>query len=219
MLSRTIVSAIPRSSASASASKVSPTAATLLLLRHASSTAPSALLGHPPRTGTKTLPRTCVNKNNKNSAARALPVSISIRRGLSTSTSTSGSGSGAENDRSWVDKGEVTYAELKPETQAPSGNITIIDVREPDEVAQGIIPSAVSVPLSEFTSAFSPANGRDFVKKFGFERPEFGGKVVFYCRSGKRSAQALEFARSQGWWNSRNYTGSWLDWTANEEKK
>ncbi|KAK0553076.1 hypothetical protein OC845_001356 [Tilletia horrida] len=126
----------------------------------------------------------------------------------------------AGKDRSWVNKGEVTYSELKPETQAPSGNITIIDVREPDEVAQGIIPSAVNVPLSQFKKAFaSTGTGGNFVRDFGFDRPQFDQQLVFYCRSGKRSQQALEYAQAQGWWNSRNYTGSWLDWTAHEEKK
>ncbi|KAK0532995.1 hypothetical protein OC834_002278 [Tilletia horrida] len=126
----------------------------------------------------------------------------------------------SEKDRSWVDKGVVTYAELKPETQAPSGNITIIDVREPDEVAQGIIPSAVNVPLSKFQTAFAgTGTGGNFVRDFGFDRPQFDDALIFYCRSGKRSQEALDYARAQGWWNSRNYTGSWLDWTANEEKK
>lgn len=119
-----------------------------------------------------------------------------------------------------MNKGEVTYDELKPETEAPSGKITIIDVREPDEVAQGIIPSAVSVPLSKFQTAFSGSGtGGNFSQDFGFDRPEFDAPIIVYCRSGKRSQEALEYARSQGWWNVRNYKGSWLDWTAKEEKK
>lgn len=121
-------------------------------------------------------------------------------------------------DTSWSAKGPLKYTELKPETSSPSGNITIIDVREPNEVAQGIIPSAVNVPLSQFQKAFS-GDGGDFLREFAFQRPAYDDKIVFYCRSGKRSQQALEFANKNGWWNTRNYEGSWLDWVQQEEAR
>ncbi|PWN94078.1 Rhodanese-like protein [Acaromyces ingoldii] len=122
-------------------------------------------------------------------------------------------------DTNWVDKGDMTYKELKPITQAPTGQETIIDVREPDEVQAGMIPSAVNVPLSAFAKAFDKNGGVDFEKDFAFPRPAFDDKVVFYCRSGKRSQQALELARKNGWWNSRNYRGSWLDWVQQEDAR
>ncbi|CCU97882.1 unnamed protein product [Malassezia sympodialis ATCC 42132] len=107
-------------------------------------------------------------------------------------------------DTAWLDRGRMTYEELKPYTEAPSGKITLIDVREPNEVAQGMIPAAVNVPLSEFGSAFNPnsysENANDFERKFSFPRPSFDDPIVFYCRSGKRSQQALETARERGWW-------------------
>lgn len=103
-------------------------------------------------------------------------------------------------DTSWVNKGDVTYKELKPITQAPTGQETIIDVREPDEVQAGIIPSAVNVPLSSFAKAFDKNGGVDFEKQFAFARPGFDDKLIFYCRSGKRSQQALELAQKNGWW-------------------
>lgn len=120
-------------------------------------------------------------------------------------------------DTTWQSKGTVKYAELKPETESPSGNITIIDVREPNEVAQGIIPSAVNVPLSQLQKAFSGSGG-DFICDFAFNRPEYDDKIIFYCRSGKRSQQALEFVQKNGWWNVRNYEGSWLDWVQQEKR-
>lgn len=126
-------------------------------------------------------------------------------------------------DESWLKKGPVTYEELKPYTQAPSGEITLIDVREPNEVSQGIIPAAVNVPLSEFAAAFNPESespsSTDFERKFSFPRPKYDDPIIFYCRSGRRSQQALEEAQKRGWWNTRNYTGSWQDWVANEQSK
>lgn len=102
-------------------------------------------------------------------------------------------------DTTWQTKGPVRYTELKPETESPSGDITVIDVREPSEVAQGMIPSAVNVPLSQFEQAFS-GKGGDFVRDFAFDRPKYDSKIIFYCRSGKRSQQAVEFAQKNGWW-------------------
>lgn len=105
----------------------------------------------------------------------------------------------ADPDTAWAARGPIAYAELKRLTQAPPPDVTLIDVREPDEVAAGIIPSAVNVPLSRFSEAFNPMKGADFQREFAFERPAFGDKVIFYCRSGKRSQQALETAQKNGW--------------------
>lgn len=128
-----------------------------------------------------------------------------------------------ERDMSWVNRGPMTYEELKPYTKSPSGKISLIDVREPSEVAQGMIPSAVNVPLSQFPTAFDPnsdsENSVDFERKYSFPRPEFGDEICFYCRSGMRSQQALEFAQKRGWWNTRNYKGSMVDWTLREQEK
>lgn len=64
-----------------------------------------------------------------------------------------------------------------------------------------MIPSAVNVPLSEFTTAFKTGSGGgDFSKKYAFSRPGYDDQLVFYCRSGKRSAQAIEEAKKGGWW-------------------
>lgn len=124
-------------------------------------------------------------------------------------------------DETWLKRGPVTYKELKPYTEAPSGLITLIDVREPNEVSQGMIPASVNVPLSEFKAAFNPENdapaSTDFERKYSFPRPKFNDPIIFYCRSGRRSQQALEEAQKHGWWNTRNYTGSWTDWVAQEQ--
>lgn len=39
-------------------------------------------------------------------------------------------------------------------------------------------------------------------------------EIVFYCRSGRRSAIACEMAEGLGFRKVANYEGSWLDWTA-----
>ena len=81
------------------------------------------------------------------------------------------------------------------------GSILLIDVREPDEFRAGHIPGAVSMPLSRFNPA---------------ELPKAEGKtIVFNCRSGKRTLQAIDLARLGGRRDVQtHYEGSMLDWVA-----
>jgi thiosulfate:glutathione sulfurtransferase len=74
----------------------------------------------------------------------------------------------------------------------------LIDVREPDEVLQGMIPSAVNLPLSNLSGALH-MDGDKFKEKHGFQKPGFDQEVVFYCRSGVRSATASDVARRNGY--------------------
>lgn len=81
------------------------------------------------------------------------------------------------------------------------GSIVLVDVREPEEFAAGHIPGAISLPLSRFDPTRLP-------------RVE-GKKLVFNCRSGKRTLQAIEMARLGGRRDANaHYEGSMLDWVA-----
>lgn len=85
-----------------------------------------------------------------------------------------------------------------------------IDVREPDEVMMGSIPSSVNVPLSKFEKALS-LDPSDFTKQYGFHKPGKDQKLILFCLGGKRSSSALELAKGKGWKNIRNYPGSYDD--------
>jgi 3-mercaptopyruvate sulfurtransferase SseA len=54
-------------------------------------------------------------------------------------------------------------------------------------------------------------------QKYAFTKPLPSQKLIFFCRSGKRSATASEMAGDKGYKNVRNYAGSWLDWTKREQ--
>ncbi|WP_374547320.1 rhodanese-like domain-containing protein [Rhodoblastus sp.] len=93
----------------------------------------------------------------------------------------------------------VTREELKK--GLADGSIALIDVREPDEFAAGHIPGAASMPLSRFDPAHLPK--------------EPGKRIVFNCRSGKRTLQAIEMARLGGRRDAdAHYEGSMLEWVA-----
>ena len=84
------------------------------------------------------------------------------------------------------------------------------DVREPDEVMMGSIPSAVNVPLSNFEKALA-MDASDFTKKFGFHKPGKDQKLVLFCLAGKRSQTAKDLAKGKGYKFIRNYPGSYED--------
>jgi len=95
------------------------------------------------------------------------------------------------------------------------GEVRIVDVRRPDEYdgtfgsacdpRQGHIPGAVNVDVQELTR-LTEAELRERV---GVEP---GGEVVCYCRSGSRSAFAVQVLSRFGY-DARNYPGSWHEWS------
>ncbi|KAJ7655053.1 Rhodanese-like domain-containing protein [Mycena polygramma] len=115
-----------------------------------------------------------------------------------------------ELQRDW-DAKVVTYEELLPKTRSPSTESYLIDVREPDEVIQGMIPSAVNLPLSVLSNSLH-LQPDAFKALHGFEKPKKSQELIFYCRSGKRSTSASDVAKRNGYTNILNYTGSWLEW-------
>jgi rhodanese-related sulfurtransferase len=77
-------------------------------------------------------------------------------------------------------------------------DIELIDVRNADEVARGIIPSAKYITLSSIPT---------------LDLSQFENKtVVFYCHAGIRSAQAAAFVASQIDASIYNLRGGILAW-------
>ncbi|GAA5840057.1 hypothetical protein JCM3766R1_000660 [Sporobolomyces carnicolor] len=154
-------------------------------------------------------------------AAAAFP-SLSNRSTLSTTPSRAFSAtpissrySPIAEDPKWK-KGEVvTYDELKPITQSPDNKVLLIDVREPNEVVLGNIPSSVNLPMSTFEKALSMDEG-DFTRVHGFHKPTKQQPMIFYCRAGIRGNTAMDLAKRAGYKLVRNYEGSYLDWEKRE---
>lgn len=74
----------------------------------------------------------------------------------------------------------------------------IIDVREDEEVAEGMIPGAKHIPLGQLPERYG-------------EIPR-SGEVVLVCRSGGRSGRACEYLQSLGVSGVKNMTGGMLAW-------
>jgi rhodanese-related sulfurtransferase len=76
--------------------------------------------------------------------------------------------------------------------------VLLVDVRNDDEVARGIIPGAIHIQLS--------------MLPVQYEKLMNANTVVFYCHSGIRSAHAADFAVSKGVKDVFNLVGGIIAW-------
>lgn len=96
--------------------------------------------------------------------------------------------------------GTITPAEIKRRI-AGGETLNLIDVREDDEVAQGMIPGAKHIPLGQI-----PLRHQEISQT---------GEIILVCRSGGRSGKACDYLQSIGFEGLKNMTGGMLEW-ANE---
>lgn len=97
---------------------------------------------------------------------------------------------------------EVESSELAQLLKGDS-KIRLIDVRSPGEIMAGIIPGAAGMPLN-----LLPLRMNEVPKD---------QQVVFYCRTGARSAQACMFMMQHGYNNVYNLRGGIISWAQNGE--
>jgi rhodanese-related sulfurtransferase len=92
---------------------------------------------------------------------------------------------------------EITPAEVQ-HRQAEGANLTLLDVREPQEYAEAHVAGSTMIPLGQL--AFQLA-------KLPKDRP-----IVVLCRSGNRSGVAAQMLRRQGFTDVHNLRGGILAW-------
>lgn len=93
--------------------------------------------------------------------------------------------------------GEISPEQLKKRIDAGE-NLYVLDVRNPNEFQICRIPGTVLLPLPELPSRVA-------------EVPK-DREVIVHCKSGMRSAKAIEFLKSQGYTRLVNLTGGILGW-------
>lgn len=95
----------------------------------------------------------------------------------------------------------ITPEEVQKKIEAGE-QLYVIDVREDDEVATGIIPGAQHIALGSVES----------------RHPELdkSKEYIMVCRSGGRSGQACQFLEEQGY-DVTNMSGGMLDWQGEVE--
>jgi rhodanese-related sulfurtransferase len=95
---------------------------------------------------------------------------------------------------------ELTVKEV--EQLITDKEVSLIDVREVDEVAAGKIPGIKNIPLSELTERVSEI--------------EKDKEHIIICRSGNRSGKACAYLTQLGY-NVINMSGGMLEWEGEVE--
>jgi rhodanese-related sulfurtransferase len=90
----------------------------------------------------------------------------------------------------------IDAAELQRLQQ--NGPIALVDVRTDAEVAQGMIPGALHVPLHLLANRVAELDP--------------AAAIVVYCQSGGRSAQAAAWLESRGFESVMNLSGGVIGW-------
>ncbi len=99
---------------------------------------------------------------------------------------------------------QISVDEAAEITKKESGYI-ILDVRRPDEFAEGHIPGAINIPNETI--------GTEELKKL----PDKAQLILVYCRSGRRSKEASEKLVRLGYTNVVEFGGI-LDWKGELER-
>ena len=89
---------------------------------------------------------------------------------------------------------DVGFEEL--ESGMADGSLVVVDVREDQELASGVIPGSRFMPLSRFAPGDLPA----------------GKRVVFSCAAGVRSRSAIELCRRAGLGFDEHFSPGFRGW-------
>ncbi len=92
----------------------------------------------------------------------------------------------------------ISPIELQKRLDTPSQPM-IIDVREDEEVAEGVIPGAIHIRMNDI-----PEHMHEIPKD---------EEVIFVCRSGGRSGRVCDYLLANGYDKVVNMTGGMLRWT------
>lgn len=96
--------------------------------------------------------------------------------------------------------------------------ILIVDVREQDEINEtGKLPMSIHIPMGDVKNTMLNISDEDFEKLYGKPKPTKNTKIIFSCRSGKRSKMVQEEMQKLGYVRSYNYSGGWLDWESKQK--
>jgi rhodanese-related sulfurtransferase len=91
---------------------------------------------------------------------------------------------------------EITAAEVKEKLERGE-KLNIVDVREDEEVALGMIPGAKHIKMGEIPSRLDEFNKEE--------------EYIFVCRSGRRSENVCYYLQELGY-RVRNMVGGMLEW-------
>ena len=100
---------------------------------------------------------------------------------------------------------EIDSSQLRT-LQNSGEKFTLIDVREPDEVAQGAIAGSVALPRGQLEH------------KIDTLTTDKSARIVCYCGGGGRSALAAQSLKRMGFKDVLSLEGGYKKWTEDSQK-
>lgn len=104
-------------------------------------------------------------------------------------------------------QGIENLSPLQAQAEISQGNVTVIDIREPDELKQnGKITGSINAPrgmLEFYADASSPYHKTEFNKE---------KRIILYCASSGRSALAVKTLKEMGYTNIAHIDGGLNAW-------
>ena len=97
----------------------------------------------------------------------------------------------------------ITPEELREKLEKGE-KLNLIDVREEEEVQEGMIPEAKHIPMGEIPNSLDQLDKQK--------------EYIFICRSGRRSENVCHYLQEQGY-KVRNMIGGMLEWTGKVQRK
>jgi len=98
-----------------------------------------------------------------------------------------------------IPEGWMAVGKLDDVKALIESNIYLVDVREPNEYAEGHIPGAVNIPIRTLAQNLN---------QIPADQP-----VLIYCKSGHRAGMAVAALRLLGYDNVRSFPGGWNAWS------
>ncbi|MDA1477681.1 rhodanese-like domain-containing protein [Bacillus changyiensis] len=98
---------------------------------------------------------------------------------------------------------EITPDQLKKQL-SKGETLNIIDVREDEEVVEGMIPEAIHIKMGDIPEKL------DFFQK--------NQSYIFVCRSGRRSENVCIYLQNKGF-DVANMIGGMIEWTGDTKPK
>ena len=97
----------------------------------------------------------------------------------------------------------ITPEELREKLEKGE-KLNLIDVREEEEVQEGMISEAKHIPMGEIPNSLDQLDKQK--------------EYIFICRSGRRSENVCHYLQEQGY-KVRNMIGGMLEWTGKVQPK
>lgn len=117
----------------------------------------------------------------------------------------------AKTSAQLVQEAKASIENLTPdqvEAEMASGNVTLLDVRDAPELANGTIPGAVHASRGMLEFYADPSSS--------YHKPELNpdSRVILHCASGGRSALAAQTLRELGYKDVAHLDGGFKAWQA-----